>query len=372
MNARLFLATAIVAGTVAAAMACTATAPQAVPQKTPPTAPKEARVMQVHAAPLAPTPTGVVMTSAPTFLAGAGHAAFPGMARMVDGTMKLVWREGSDHYVARDGAILSTTLDDVGRNPTPPVTVLAGGADYRDPSVALFGGREYLTYFTGSAANPAEGAFVSVDRGPDVRVDGGAPYAAISAPVVRLPDGRLGAAWYGKQVGETLDKAYMSWSSDGGQTWTTNRILNPGVGTPEPWLVVDGAKILFFARWGTTGIAVRTSMDSGATWDAPRLISQTVQMSGRPTVHLTQSGVQIMVYRAVPSKSAHLAYSLDHGVTWTVGVPIMTAPAGSPDGMTYAAMADTDLPGVARLVLGMEQADGSSLLYGTYLAVSVR
>lgn len=352
------------------ALSCTAARPAAEP----PRAPSSARTFTAAAAPLQPmaAPVGVVVTAAPTYLLGAEHAAFPSLVRLADGTMKLTWRQGSDHYVARDGAILETTLDDVGRSPAPATAVLSGGTDYRDPSVSVLGDREYLTYFTGSAANPAEGAYVSVNDGPAVRFDGGLPYAATAAPVVKLPDGRLGATFYARQPGETLDKAYMAWSSDGGQTWTSNRILNPAnLSTAEPWIVVDGNRTLFFARWGNTGIAVRVSLDSGATWDAPRLISQTVQMTGRPTTYLTDSGVQVMVYRALPSRSAHLAYSLDHGTTWTVGVPVMAAPAG-PIGMTYAAMADTSLPGVVRLILGMELADGSSALYSTTLAVSVR
>jgi hypothetical protein len=358
-------------------LACTGPAPTAAPLVMPaPSAPMTAPRAQQVMAPLTSTtvPTGVVMVSTPTYLTGSKHAAFPDLEPMAGGGLELVYREGSDHYLARDGQLLSTTLDATGQNPSPPTTLLGGaGVDYRDPSLTVIDGHRYLTWFTGSATNPAEGAMLTIDNGAPIRIDPGYPYAAIAAPAVKLPDGRLGAAYYGRKPGETKDTAFMAWSADQGQTWTSNRILAPGgtTATPEPWIVVDGQKTLFFARWGPDRLAVRVSMDSGTTWGQPYLISQNAGMTGRPTVHLTQSGVQVMVYREHGTKSARLAYSLDHGGTWTIGQTVLPAPAGSPLGMTYAAMAD--IPGTVpliRLIVGMEQTDGSSALYGTYLAVS--
>lgn len=372
--ARIAVIGAVVAGGM---LGCTTNAP-GKPLVMPIPTPTAERSQPMQAAVLAPTavPTGVVMVAPPTYLIGDEHAAFPDLEPLANGSLELVYRQGSDHYVARDGAILSTTLGAVGANPTAPVTLLgASGVDYRDPSLSVIDGHRYLSWFTGSAGLAAEGAFVSIDNGTPARIDPSYPYSAICSPVVKLPDGRLAAAYYGRLPGETKDSAWMAWSSDSGVTWTSNRILNPGSGiaTPEPWIVVDGAKTLFFARWGPDRLAVRVSMDSGATWGSPYLISQTAGMTGRPTVHLTASGVLVMVYREVGTKAAKLAYSLNHGATWTVGQTVFTPPAGSPLGMTYAAMAD--VPGTVpliRLVVGMEQADGSSALYGTYLAVSVQ
>lgn len=324
----------------------------------------------------AATPTGVVLTAAPTYLIGDQHAAFPTLMADGDGGIVLAYREGSDHYLARDGDINLTVLDDMGRNPAPPQTLLTG-LDYRDPSFSSIDGDEYLTYFTGSAANPAEGAMLSVDGGPPTRVDPGYPYAAICAPVVKLPNGQLGAAFYGLKPGEPATigpKAYLARSSDGGQTWVdVNRILNPGsnIATPEPWIVVAGDKLLFFARWGPDRLAVRVSNDSGTTWAAPYLLSSTTAMTGRPTAYVTSTGVIIVVYRTLPARDARVTYSLDGGATWKIGPTVMAAPPGSPLGMTYAAMHEI-LPGVVRTVVGMEQADGSSALYSTTLAVSVQ
>lgn len=355
-------------------LACTPNTPT---EATPMTPLPERDYSYIHATdPLAPTatPTGVVMVAPPTYLVGQQHAAFPDLEPIVGGGMELVYRQGTDHYLARDGALLSTTLDPMGLTPSPPVTLLGGGGvDYRDPSLTVIDGHRYLTYFTGSTANAAEGAMLTVDSGPAVRIDPNYPYAAITAPIVQLPDGRLGAAYYARKPGETKDSAFMAWSTDGGQTWTSNRILNPAVATPEPWIVVDGTRTLFLARWGIDRLAVRISPDSGATWGAITLLSSTAGMTGRPTAYVTTTGVVLVVYREVGTKAARLAYSLDHGVTWVIGQTLFTPPVGSPLGMTYAAMAETAGPvPLVRVVIGMEQPDGTSALYGTYLAVSVR
>lgn len=314
------------------------------------------------------TAGAVTVSTAPLYLVGTGHAAFPGLARAPDGSLRLVWRQGSDHYLARDGAILAATIDGPSQPPVIPTTVLAGGTDYRDPSLSFIAGREYLTYFTGSSRLAAQGAYVRVDRSPPVRIDGMLPYAAIAAPVVKLPDGRLGATFYAREAVDAPDTAWMAWSSDGGRTWSATQSVNnrdSRISNPEPWLVVDGNLVHMFFRWGIEGqLAMQTSTDSGVTWGNARIILQ--DASGRPTVLRTAAGTLVMVYRSLPSKAAQLAYSFDRGAEWKVGAAPMPAMPGSPNGMTYAAMTETR-PSVIRLVIGMERPDGSSALYGTYL-----
>jgi hypothetical protein len=329
--------------------------------------------------PLTPTaiPLGVTMTTAPTYLIGEQHAAFPGLAPRPDGQLELVYRQGSDHYASRDGASLVSLLDGMGRNPAPPTTELSGGTDYRDPSISYIDASRYLTYFTGANGTPEDaalGAFVTVNGGPAVRIDSGMARAAICAPVVKLPDGRLATAFYGWKPGESKDTAFMATSNDGGQTWVSNRMLNPGgtIATPEPWIAVSGSRVLFFARWGPDRLAVRVSLDGGMTWPTPPyLLSTATAMTGRPTAYVTSSGVIIVVYRTIPARDARVTFSLDGGVTWKWGPLVMAAPAGSPLGMTYAAMHEV-MPGVVRTIVGMELPDGSSALYSTTLAVSVQ
>lgn len=346
-------------GAVAAVVACTTAATVPLAKSAPVATARAVAAVQPRAV------AGIALTSAvqpiPT---SSRHSAFPGMTKAPDGTLKLVWRGASDHETARDGSIKMATSRDGGLTYTGETTILSG-RDYRDPSTSYIDGSRYLTYFTGSAANSAEGAWVMRDNGTPVRVDGGLPWAAISAPVVKLPDGRLATAFYGRKAGESLATAWIAYSTDSGVSWSTNRIINSGIATPEPWLVVDGGQVHMFARWGGDAITVRSSPDSGKTWGAVRVV--VTDCTGRPTTIATQAGTLVMICRGPLSSGNHakVVYSLNHAATWNVGPTVLAAPAGS-IGMTYAAM--WEARGVIHIVVGMQQTDGSSALYGGYLA----
>lgn len=313
--------------------------------------------------------TTITITQPPTPLGiDTGHSAFPGMARDDDGLIRLVWRQGSDHYLKRDGNIVLSFSEDNGATWSPGDVIRIGG-DHRDPSISHALGRTWLTWFAGSTANPAIGAFSQRDQwGPTIRVDA-LPRAAMTAPLVELPSGELGAVFYGRQAGESYDTCWIAWSRDG-KTWTRNRFTNmigAQIHTNEPYLVVDGNLTHVFYRWGIAdSIGMRTSTDSGHTAGPQRKIL--TQASGRPTVIATSSGVLVMVYRKLPSEAAWIAYSSDHGVTWLDGGELMAPPVGSPNGMTYASMVETS-PGEVLVVLGMESTVTSSSLYSARLAV---
>lgn len=318
--------------------------------------------------------TGVVLTAEPQLIPTAGrHSAFPGVAKAPDGSLVMVRRDGTDHADTRDGSIVLAVSWDQGLTWANHTTVLSG-RDYRDPSISYIDGSRFLTYFTGSASNSAEGAYVIRDNSAPVRIDPGFPKAAISAPIVRLPDGRLGAAFYAQLAGESRWTAWMGWSADGGTSWTVNRIANSigaGIDHVEPWLTVDGDRVHFTYRHGVQdALAIRTSTNSGASgWDQPRIIRYNA--SGRPTVLRMQSGTLVLVYRHLPTKSAQIAYSLDRGWTWYDSTQMMPSPSGSPNGMTYAAGVEVSR-GVSWWGVSMEQPDGSADLFGTNIAESVK
>jgi hypothetical protein len=340
---------------------------------------------------LATTLAGVLLACAPAFteaipMSGAGfkssvallapmlpltvgqdqHSAFPGMTRESSGVIKLTWRQGSTH-LSTDGKVMTAESYDNGLTWGNPQTIKVNL--YRDPWIAHVGGINYTTWFGANATNPAMGAAVQRDGWEFSRRIDTLPQAAISGPIVRLPDGRLATAFYGKAAGESLWTAWMGWSSDNAWSWATNRIINEqaaGLSTAEPFLVVNGSTTHMLTRWGDTALGIRSSPDSGATWGPPRKILDNA--TGRPSVIATQSGTLVVVYRERPTKSAAMAYSIDNGTTWQPGGTVLPAPPGSPLGMTYAAMVETS-PGVIRLVVGMEQAGGSSDLWGGSVTV---
>src|SRR5689334_15287021 len=49
------------------------------------------------------------------------HSGFPSVARLANGSLLLVFRQGSDHYAARDGYIRSRRSTDLGATWSAPV-----------------------------------------------------------------------------------------------------------------------------------------------------------------------------------------------------------------------------------------------------------
>lgn len=295
------------------------------------------------------------------------HAAFPSLTRQPNGETHLVWRQGSDHYAARDGEIWRATSHDDGRTYDDAMRLRVGG-DHRDPSLTVARDASYLTWFAGTSGNPAAGVYAMREWGPTIRVDTALARAATTAPVVELPNGELGIVYYGRKSTESRDTCWMAWSTDDGRHWTgQNRITNQlaaGRDTNEPWAVVDDDLVHVFYRWGmNSAIGMRTTSGSGHSgWNSERQIL--ANATGRPTVLRTQSGMLVMVYRDQASRSAELAWSTDHGATWAQGLLLLSAEAGSPNGMTYAAMVEDTQQQVIRGVVAMERKDGTSSLYG--------
>jgi hypothetical protein len=299
------------------------------------------------------------------------HNAFPAlcMERPQDGgILRLVWRLGSDHWPSRDGRIMSAVSYNKGQS-WDYVSKLRESPDYRDPGMAYIGGDNYLTWFGANSQTNMMGAGMMRNWGDPVRIDTCAGGAAITAPIVKLPDGRLGAAFYGRKAGETLDTAWMAWSSDKGATWTTNRIVNmiaQGISTPEPYLVVDGGFTYMFFRWGQNdGIGLIGSADSGRTWpNNATPVKILNNASGRPTAIVTSTGRWVMIYREPSTKNAVLVHSLMPSSGWSAPQAILEAESGAqPVGMTYASMVEIS-PGVLYVVCGMELPSGYSQLWG--------
>lgn len=263
-----------------------------------------------------------------------GHLAFPSVAQLDDGRLLMVWRRGSDHYLARDGVVEAALSPDLGVSWTPPATVLTDAADLRDPCVANLGGTLWLTYFKGTAESRADGAFVrrSDDQGatwgPEVRIDPTMHQAAICAPLIDLPDGRLLAVYYGRHSGETFDSVWAATSSDG-QEWTTTRLVGGDARAyQEPWAVRRDSEITVTYRWGSSdSIGMVQSRDGGASWETPwRMFTG----SGRPSACWDGDRL-LVVYRGA---GGHTTMRSLHGDT--ISAP-RTVHRAAPGGMmTYA------------------------------------
>lgn len=238
------------------------------------------------------------------------HTAFPSIALLRDGSLAMVVRRGSNHSAARDGGIWYTSSTDGGRSWAAPSLLWAAsaGVEYRDPCLSLSadGTKLYVTYFKASAAAPAGGCYfrtiVNGVASAEVRFDGAKPYAACSAPVVELSNGRLLAPFYGKDnLADTYESIYVATSTDGGTTWTQPKVYNGAdISTTlqEPWISrKPGANDLFmtfryatstYVSWGTS------TATTGLGWSAPIGV---FPGTGRPSTVWLSTGEIVLTYR---------------------------------------------------------------------------
>lgn len=315
-------------------------------------------------------------------LDGSAHAAFPATVRLPDGRVRMTWRESSGH-LARDGKIMTTVGNPVtGQWATPTELILdtaAPGRDMRPAALSYVNGSVVLTYFFWENGVPA-GAYyaTSQDDGPifgnSVRVDGGRPYAAVAAPMVKI-GAKLVIPWYGRNPGEALDTVWTAQSMDGGRTWQQNRIANGlavGKTYTEPWGLVSGKTLMLLYRdgsWNALGMRVTHNGDAvTSSWEPPR-DNVIPGATGNSASVWTSSGVIYLVYRGTWTRDAELIASADGGDSWRPRGPIMQAPADSGTGsvgMTYAAPVELS-PGVVWCPFGMETSLDSSRLYFTWL-----
>ena len=278
------------------------------------------------------------------------HTAFPSVVQRRDGVLYMVVRRATNHSAARDGSIWYTTSSDAGRTWAAPTLILSAvsGVEPRDPCVSLSadGTKMYLTYFKGSASLGAAGCFfrTSTDGGlnwsAETRFDGSKPYAACSAPIVELSNGRLIAPFYGKDnLADARDSCYIATSTNGGTSWTQTKVMDGvGAGTDlqEPWVSrkPNANDLMMTFRWGTnTSIAYSTSTQTdGAGWAAPTV---SITGTGRPSTCWLSTGEVVMVYRdtnniymwsrAYVSGNWSAPVLVRRGLTggfWTYGCPI--------------------------------------------------
>lgn len=289
------------------------------------------------------------------------HSAFPSVTHLANGSLLLVYRQGSNHYVARDGYVRAKRSTDLGTTWSAPVTVLppTAGIDYRDPSISTStdGSKLYLTYFKATTSISAAGSFFrsSANGGAtwsrEIRIDPTFPSSAITAPAVELADGSLVTVHYSKSAGESRDSVWLSRSRDNGLTWTTTRLINGQSADrdyQEPYLVRQGTGLFLTFRWGhNDSIGSMVSSDSGATWSIP---AADFPGSGRPSsVWLADGTIVVYVRDSVGRFDIRVTH--DRGATWGPARLVQSPPPGGSS--TYASFVEVS-PGRVFTAMGAE------------------
>lgn len=311
------------------------------------------------------------------YTGGSAHSAFPSVAVQRNGTVIMVWRQGSDHVTSRDGVIKKATSTDQGRTWSAATTIksAAVGIDLRDPCISLSrdGTKLYLVYFEGTTALAANGVYFSqstdggVTWSTSVRVEA-QPYSASSGGCVELDNGTLVVPWYGRASGDSFDSVWTSKSVNGGTTWTETKILNGqtlGVHLQEPWIAMNGQSGVMGYRYNTAAsIGVSTTSDNTANWSGA---VAKFAGSGRPTMWYVNADTVGCIYRGLNTDDAVMRISRDGGVNWNQEKILEKKwSSNTTIGMTYAGV-DKLSNNSTIVVCGMENTSSSSRIITMYL-----
>jgi BNR repeat-like domain len=294
------------------------------------------------------------------------YSGLPTITRLPSGSLRLAWFQGADHLSYGTATVMTSLSRDDGQTWSAP-RAYSWADSLRDPGLSTIGGRVWLSYFTGTAGNPATGVFVrgSVDGGetfgtPD-RVDPNLPYAACSAPLRAVGD-VLGMPWYGRRAGDAHDSAWLSTRRAGTSEWTTQLVADgqaDGRGYAEPWLLVDHPRLRMFHRYGGRDrIGLTESADGGQSWTRRPLFAGW----GKPAAIRLSTGQLVVIYRSITDSSAVYAISRDDGLSWDPGRVLVPNTAGTALGMIYAAPVEIS-GGRVYVVVSMEDNGTSARLW---------
>lgn len=236
------------------------------------------------------------------------HLAFPGVARLPDGKLAVVFREGEAH-IDPYGRICIAYSADGGQNWSAPVSIADTPSDERDPSIqTLPDGRVLVTH-------GGWNSWMSIDTLA-------AHYAGETA-------------YIRSQGPENFGGSYYLFSDDSGQTW--GRPIRIPAFSPHGPAVKDGwfyQPTLGNDNGKRQVYMYRGSLD-GQTWERIGLVGESD--GGNPAVKpvyeephtaLLPDGTLVTAIRVPSDGYMRISHSSDDGKTWTE--PVKTPVRGYP------------------------------------------
>ena len=286
----------------------------------------------------------VVKRSAVT--AGAAlHRAFPSLTRLRDGTLLVVYREGSDHWRTDDSVLRATRSSDNGATWSEPETI------FREPGWAAGAHHGPLQLADSRILVPAQ-CIRHVEKGQlrnlEFRVfnlrsdDGGRTWKrreigpqtgwSWQNQYGRLKeiDGKLWQGGGGQREGEDYWRTGYFVSYDDGESWPEWHTIATHLQDERDILELGDGRLLSMIRSGNETYR-SYSADRGKSWSP----AEKLDLFGQcPSLLTLPSGHILFAYRQVrPGAPVGVgaAVSGDGGATWTETDPIYVSPDNSRD-----------------------------------------
>ena len=282
------------------------------------------------------TPQAQIIPSDDTYNVIVGdqnYNAFPGLVKLQNGTLLVVYRKGKFHVTDRGAIVLKKSTDGGSTWSTESSVIDHPTFDLRDPNITLLSDGtlivNYFKYDISARSTIRNGLNVihSTDDGEtwDKPIEVGTGlFVATSAPILELPDGDLLLAYYGNHEGGRYPSAFVIRSADGGRSWSNKTTIGNGIEDNKPYqepnlLLLKTGGVLATIRSDGFFPNIHTSIsnDLGKTWAQP---SSAFRGSGTPSTLLLKSGLIITAYRSKIGRNLGLPalrVSKDDGVSWT-------------------------------------------------------
>ena len=272
----------------------------------------------------------------------ARHRAFPGLVRLKDGTLLVLYREGSDHWRTDDSVLRLTWSKDGGKTWTEPRTLLKedgwGFASHHGPRQlsdgSVLAAAMSIRHRKGKPWEFRAFAMRSHNDGQtwDVKQIGPMSGWAWQNQYGRAMeiDGQLWIPGGGQKKGEESWRTGYFVSDDNGKTWPEWQTVCIDLQDEKDILELPDKRLLATIRSGKETYRSYSS-DRGKSWSKKEKLDLFGQC---PSLLLLPSGKILFAYRQVRPKAPKglgLAVSSDSGQTWRELAPLYVSPNGSFD-----------------------------------------
>jgi hypothetical protein len=294
------------------------------------------------------------------------HFAFPGVARLTDGSLAVVCREGTAH-VDPSGSVALCLSTGGGQTWTPRRTIYDNPrVDERDPGIWQHSDGTLLV----SLASDGSRVMRSTDSGQTWDEPAPAPVFSPHGPA-ELPDGRL--YWCGISTEMGMNVVRIATSADLGRTWDAGTVAGLSLSYHQPWVgpfwdepwampLRDG-RWLAMHRVDLDGYLYSSTSTDGRAFTTPQ---RTAMWGCPPSVLRLQDGrlVCLYGYRREPF-GIRACVSTDAGQTWDTANEIVLRHDGGHGDLGYPTALEVS-PGLVLAVYYHNRGGPECTIEGTY------